>query len=233
MADINGTERITMLDLYNKVTGQAWSMFDGEVESQEEFETNVTTSLNKALTFLYNSYKFPFRERTHVILTRGNKADYSSPEGNITQSVINGKKCFNVLLNNSTPLTYISNYRTLEPKTGTPEYFYTKQDKIYLYPTPDNKYIITIDYLSVYPVCDEEETEKAALENETDYINIPEHLNELFMGALMPLTMWNYLIASESDENSSAYQIQYERAYKQLIKYAKGIDTEKTIGWRD
>ena len=232
MTEINGIERITMLDLYNKVTGQAWSMFDGEVESQDEFETNVTTSLNKALTYLYNSYNFPFRERTYIFWTKNNKADYSCPVGNIIQSIIDGKKGFNVFLNGKTPLTYITDYRTLEEKTGTPEYFYKKQDKIYLYPTPDARYIITVDYLSILPVCSEEEIEKAALENETDYINIPEHLSELFMGALMPLTMWNYLIASESDENSSAYQIQYERAFKQLIKYAKGINTEKRIGWR-
>ena len=40
-----------------------------------------------------------------------------------------------------------------------------------------------------------------------------------------------YAIASETDENYNGYKEQYEEAYKLLIKYSRGIDIDKTIGW--
>ena len=40
---------IKYIDLYNDVTGQPWSMFDGDVESEDEFESTVKLSIQKAL----------------------------------------------------------------------------------------------------------------------------------------------------------------------------------------
>ena len=231
MAIVDGERRLTYLDVYNDITAQAWSMFDSEVESKDEFESNVTTSIRKSLTDLWTSCNFPFRERTHIILTRTGTANYALPAGNIIESTINGKRQYSVFCN-SKPLANNPDCRYIEQVIGEPEYFYIKQDKICFYPVPDKKYMITVDYMSVYPVLSEDMDEKSTLEEETDYINIPEYLQELFMDTLMPLTMWNYLIAAESDENSSAYKIQYERAFKRLAKYAGGIDKNKTIGWR-
>ena len=61
---------ITLIDLYNEITGQAWSMFDGDVEAQDEFETSVTTSIQKALSSIWCSYKFPFRNKTQNFKTK-------------------------------------------------------------------------------------------------------------------------------------------------------------------
>jgi hypothetical protein len=236
MAIVDGEKRLTLLDLYNDITGQAWSMFDSEVEDEDEFETNVMTSIRKALSDLWNSYNFPFRERTHLILTKAGGASYAIPdsatENNIVQTRVNGKHCYSVFCDYQ-PLKYDADCRFEEAKSGKPEKFYFKQDKIYLYPTPDDRYPVTIDYMSMYPVISEDGDEKATLEHETDYIYIPEKYQELFECTLMPLAMWNYLIASETDENSEAYKIQYERAYKQLIKACRGLESDKTIGWKD
>jgi hypothetical protein len=88
-----------------------------------------------------------------------------------------------------------------------------------------------VEYWTIFAACDENGTSKATLEEENDYIDIPEKYEKLFMAALLPLSMV-YAIASDSDENHSGYQRQYDEAYKILCNYARGIETEKTYGWK-
>lgn len=220
---------ITLIDLYNEITGQAWSMFDGEIESQEEFETSVITSIQKALNALWCSYPFPFRERTHLITTKAGVASYNLPNGNIIKKKIGSEQNYAVICDRK-PLQYTNDYETLEEKEGTPELFYIKNDKIYLYPTPDERTLVTIDYLMLFPACNEDGEEKYTLEDDTDYINIPEKYEGLFKCALLPKAMY-YAIASETDENYNGYKEQYEEAYKLLLKYCRGINLDKVIGW--
>ena len=101
----------------------------------------------------------------------------------------------------------------------------------YYYPTPDDNYSVEVEYWTIFAACDEDGTSKATLENENDYIDIPEKYENLFKMALMPLAMV-YAIASETDENHSGYKRQYDEAYKNLIEFSRGIDIEKRIGWR-
>ena len=91
---------ITFIDLYNYMTGQAWSMFDGDVEAIDEFETSVTTSIQKALNSLWCSYKFPFRNKTQVVRVRSGVKSYSTPNGKIAEKTIKGKKVFCVKIGN-------------------------------------------------------------------------------------------------------------------------------------
>lgn len=226
MAD---SENITFLYLYNKVTGQAWSMFDGEVEAKDEFEESVNTSIQKALSALWCSYKFPFRNKDYKIKTRTGVTTYNTPDGNIAKKTIKGRKVYAVKYGKKF-LDYEPDYEVLEEKEGEPEAFFIKNGKIYIYPTPDAAYEINIEYWSTNAACNEDGEEKANLEEETDYINIEEKYNDLFKNALMPLAMV-YLIASETDENYSSYKEQYNRAYKNLVNYCRGIETEKSIGW--
>ena len=67
-----------------------------------------------------------------------------------------------------------------------------------------------------------------SLKNYTDILSIPIHLEELMKEAIITRTMLN-TIASENDENYSAYLKQAYRAYKLLIKYAKGVKLDKTF----
>ncbi|MCM1296183.1 MAG: hypothetical protein NC311_11635 [Muribaculaceae bacterium] len=220
---------ITYIDLYNEMTGQAWSMFDGEVEAVDEFETSVTTSIQKALNTLWNSYKFPFREKTKNIRIKGGNNIYSTPSGNIIKKSINGKKRYLVKID-KTYLEYDDSIELLEDEAGTPEKFTIKNDKIYLYPIPDKNYTLEVEYWSIFSACDENGTSKATLEEEKDYIDISEKYENLFKMALLPLCMM-YAISSETDEYYSGYKKQYEDAYKILIEYTKSIDKEKRIGW--
>lgn len=221
---------ITLIDLYNKVTGQAWSMFDGEIEDADEFESSVTSSIQKALSALWCSYKFPFRNKTLTISTVSGTSNYDTPNGNIAEKTINGSKVYGVKIGNSF-LKYEPDYETLETKSGKPEKFYVKNDKIYLYPTPDDVYSVDVEYWSFFAACTTAGVSKANLVDDTDYIDIPDKYLDLFLNALMPLTMV-YAIASDTDENTSGYQRQYEKAYKNLIEFTRGIEIDKRIGWR-
>lgn len=221
---------ITFLDLYNDMTGQAWSMFDGDAEGIDDFEKSVTTSIQKALNDLWCSYKFPFRNKTMTVKTRSGVNSYSTPNGKIAKKKVNNKQVYGVKIGKNF-LEYEPNFEFLEDESGTPEKFYVKNDKLYLYPTPDDIYKVEIEYWTIFAACDEDGASKATLKEETDYIDIPEKYEVLFKAALLPLCMV-YAIASDSDENHSGYQRQYEDAYKILIDYARGIETEKRIGWR-
>lgn len=221
---------ITFIDLYNKVTGQAWSMFDTEVESQDEFETSVTTSIQKALSALWCSYKFPFRNKSIVINTIAGQNNYNTPNGNIVEKRINNKNVYGIKIGN-TFLEYEPNFEVLEPKEGKPEKFFIKNDELLLYPTPDAEYNVDVEYISIFAAKNKEGEEKATLVDADDYIDIPIKYEQLFLDCLMPLSMV-YLIASDTDENySSYYKPQYDNAYKNLIEFTRGLEIDKTIGW--
>ena len=69
---------------------------------------------------------------------------------------------------------------------------------------------------------------KRFLKNDDDIVDVPPHLEELLKNAVISRAMLNS-IASESDENYSAYKKQSEIAYRLLVKYAKGVGVEKGI----
>ena len=222
---------ITFIDLYNYMTGQAWSMFDGDVEAIDEFETSVTTSIQKALNSLWCSYKFPFRNKTQVVRVRSGVKSYSTPNGKIAEKTIKGKKVFGVKIGNKF-LSYEPDYETLDTtETGEPTKFFVKNDKIFLYPTPDANYNMEVEYWTIFAACNESGDSKATLEEENDYIDIPEKYEHLFKAALAPLCMV-YAIASDSDENHSGYKRQYDEAYKILCDYASGVEIRKRYGWK-
>lgn len=217
---------ITLKDLYNEVTGQPWSMFDGDVESQDEFESTVTLSIQKALGNLWNIYNFPFKLKDYKVTTKQGKAFYNTPIGNIARIGTD----YGIRID-KTPLDYLPDYLTMPEKEGKPEYFYIKNDRLYLYPTPDDVYTVNIEYYALYPAVDgATDEDKYTLINEDDYINIPERYEQIFKNALLPLAMV-YAIASNSDENHSGYQRQYEDALQILIDFSQGVDKYKYKGW--
>ena len=135
---------ITLLDLYNSAASQEWAMYDNDAISDSEFEDSFVLAINKSIIEILASYDFPFRERTHLILTIPNIDTYDMPNGLIKKH-LNGN--FAVKHNSST-LNFIENYLELEPKTGIPESFYIKNNKIIVYPIPKEKGLITIDYMT-------------------------------------------------------------------------------------
>ena len=125
-------------------------------------------------------------------------------------------------------LKRIETPENLDEKSGVPEGFYLNNDKIYLYPTPNEQSIVTIDFITLCIGENKDGEEIFTLKEEDDVVFVPTHLEELLKNAVISRAMLNS-IASESDENFSAYKKQSETAYRLLVKYAKGVDGEKKI----
>ena len=220
---------IKLIDIYNNVAGQAWSMFDAEIESEDEFETSLLSSIQKALTELWCVYPYPFRYKTHNIATQPGVSSYDMPDGNIIKKTIGNVQKYSVKLKNHY-LEYLSDLSEVDYASSIPEYFYIQNDKIIFVPVPDDIYNIEIEYLTLCIGKDFEGKKIFNLKKGSDYIEIPEKYEALFTNALITKSMV-YAIAAISDENYSGYETQFAEAYKRLIQYCKGIDTEVWITW--
>lgn len=215
---------LTFLDLYNTCASQEWSMYDNDAAKTSEFEQSLVIDLNKAVTEILYSYPFSFRERTHVLFTIPNIKSYSVPNGLILKDNMGD---YSVKIN-SRPLKLIKNPLMLTNKQGLPEGFYIKGSKIILYPTPTEKQIVVIDYITLAIGEDKNQEPIFALKEADDVIIIPEHLEEIFKNAVISRTMLKS-ISAESDENYSAYKKQSEVSYRQLVKYSRGVSEEKAV----
>lgn len=214
---------LTLLDLYNTAATQEWSMYDSDAAGKDEFESSLVLAINKAVAEILYSYPFSFRERTHIIITVPNINSYKIPNGIIMKDEA-GNHCIKI---NSKSLKLLKNKPTGD-KYGIPESFYIQGDKILLYPVPMAQSIITLDYITLAIGEDKDGEEIFVLKDDTDTITVPAHLEELLKNAIIARTMLNS-IASEGDENYSAYKKQSETAYRQLIKYSKGVGLDKAV----
>ena len=218
---------LTLLDIYNSVASQAWSMFDDEVDTKAEFENVLISSINKALSDLWCSTDFPFRRRTEYLLIMGGEQGYPLPDGNLAERNIDGKKGYYVSINDKY-LEYVDRIPKISDEKGTPKYFRIDNQNIYFYPVPDKFYEIKTEYYTLAVGTDDTGKSIYSLKNDTDTIDVPEKLEELFKNALITKTML-YAIASEHDENYSSYRKQFETAYKLLLKYTTGITPERKV----
>lgn len=219
---------LTLLDIYNSVASQAWSMFDDEVDTQAEFENVLISSINKALSDLWCSTDFPFRRKTEALLLMEGEQGYPLPDGNLVERNVNGKKGYFVSID-GTYLEYTEDVpNTSSEEQGTPKYFRIDNQNIYFYPVPDKFYEVSTEYYTLAVGSDETGKTLYSLKNDTDTIDVPEKLEELFKNALITKTML-YAIASEHDENYSSYKKQFETAYKLLLKYTNGISPDRKV----
>ena len=220
---------LTFIDIYNEVAGQAWSMYDGDAESIDEMESALKSSINKALSEIWCSYPFPFRNKTFTITTSSGNAQYLTPNGNIIKKTVSGKQVYSVRIGKNY-LEFLDDYETLEDREGTPTGFYIKNDSLFLYPAPDDVYTVTIEYLTLAIGENDFGDSVYFLQNDEDTIDVPEKYENIFKNALITKSML-YAIASEQDENYSGYKEQFDKAYKILISYTAGLDKEKRVYW--
>ena len=179
---------LTFLDIYNEVAGQAWSMYDGDVDSIDEMESALKSSINKALSEIWCSFPFPFRIKTLNITTSQGNAQYSTPNGNIIKKTVSNSQVYSVRIGKNY-LEYLDDFETLEDKEDTPTGFYIKDDNLILYPTPDNTYTVVIEYLTLAIGEDDFGDSVYSLKNDTDTIDIPEKYENIFKNALITKSM--------------------------------------------
>ena len=216
---------LKFIDLYNETASQDWSMYDGDAVSESDFEQPLVISINKAVNEIMYSYPFNFRERTHVLVTIPKVNEYSMPAGIIMKDKSENE--YNIRIN-SVSLKRLDNTNEIKTNLGIPDSFYIRGEKIILSPTPAEKVIVTIDYITLAVAENRLGEEIFNLKNKDDTILVPEYLEEIFKQAVISRTMLNS-IASENDENFSAYKKQSETYYRQLIKYSKGVGLDKSI----
>ena len=215
---------LTLLDLYKSAASQEWSMYDSDLDSDEELENSLLISINKAVGEILYSYPFGFRERTYIFLTQAKKNGYKMPPGIIRKDEA-GRYMIKVNSENVDMLKFLPEN---SDSVGIPQKFFIKNAKLYFYPVPAEKSIVTVDYITLAIGENKLGEEIYSLSDRDDIINIPEYLEEIFKNAVISRTMLN-TIASETDENYSVHKKQSETAYRQLIKYSKGVVADKTI----
>lgn len=220
---------ITFLDLYNECASQPWSMFDADTESIDDFEGALKISINKAISYLWNFQNWSFRLSKMIIKTRSGKNSYTMPDGNLSKKTINGIQKYNIKYNGFY-LDPVIDFEQLKQKSGEPEQFYIENDNLYIYPTPDNIYIINLSYFLLPYGLNKDDEEIYELKQEEDYINIPEKYEILFKNCVISLAMM-YAIADETDENYSGYRKQYDDSLNILLMYCKNNIVDRNIVW--
>lgn len=217
------------MTIYEECAGQPWSMYDNDPADIEDFESAMCVSINKALSHIWNLYPWSFREKKMTIRTKKGRADYNMPNGKILKRSVAKNTKYNVCLG-KTYLDYVEDYEITEDDVGIPTCFYIVDNKIYLYPTPDKQYEVSVRYILSPAGLDNEDNPIYELKNTDDRVNIDVKYETYFKNCLISKAML-YAIAEESDENYSAYQKQYEEALAILIRHCKDKITERRIVW--
>lgn len=220
---------ITFLELYNEVAGQPWSMFDADAESEDDLESALKTSINKAASYLWNLQAWSFRIKEQKSRLVAGKNVLPFPNGKLLKETSNNRTTYGIKCEGKI-LEYLDDTTDLQQKEGTPEYFYIKGENIYFYPIADKNYQIEMSYLLLPYGLNAEEDEIYELVNEDDTLNIPEKYSALFRNCLISLAMI-YAIADENDENHSGYLKQYQDALMTLIDYCNTPLTDRKVYW--
>lgn len=214
---------LTLLDIYNNVTGQSWSVFDTDIESQSEFDSGVLTSIQKALNVLWHSYNFSFRIKRKEIRVLKGKNIYIKPSGMIKK---NGVKIVDENFVETLKEVKEPDIQNLTPKK--PDGFYVISDKLILNNIPDKNYIIIVDYYSSKLGINNQNQGIYNLKNIDDRLDIPEQFEDLFLRTLSTKSMIN-AISSNSSRNFQPYINEFVENYRTLINQLSGVEHEKTI----
>ncbi|MBQ7450380.1 hypothetical protein IJS77_03100 [bacterium] len=214
---------LTLLDIYNNVTGQSWSVFDTDVESQDEFDKGVLTSIQKALNVLWHSYNFSFRLKRKEIKIFEGKNIYTKPAGMIKKDGIK-------LYENEkiTTLTEIEEPKEFLLIPQKPQGFYVISDKIILDKIPDKNYKLVIDYYTSKLGINNQNEGIYNLKNYDDRLDIPPQFEDLFLRVLATKSMVN-AIASTQSRNYQPFVNEFIENYRTLLRQSSGVEHDKTI----
>ena len=220
---------VKLLDLYNEVASQSWSMFDNDAAETDDFEPALISAINKALVEIWVSYPFEFRKREKQILTQKYINRYALPDGTIMRKNTKNGERYSVMICRRY-MDFVENPDELEFAAGKPDSFFIRNNKLCFYPAPDDMYKVNITYYTFAVGKDSDGNPIYALRDENDAIDIPQAYEQLFVNALISKAMM-YVLASPADENYAGYSIQFEKAYRLLIKSVGGRKRTRRISF--
>ncbi len=214
---------VTLLDIYNKVTGQSWSIYNTGIETADEVDSSVLNAIQKALKVIWLGHSYCFRLKNKEIKLISGEYKYNRPSGNIVNSGVR-------LLEKNTILKPTIYTKIKDNSYGEPKYFYIKYNKLCVSPIPEKDYTISVDYNTFYLGKTATGSSIYNLKELTDELDIPEMFEDLFINTLINKSMLNAL-ASGKSELYEPYLQQFIETYKSLVLNTSGLDINMEINW--
>lgn len=219
---------VTAQRLLTELGRRAWSGFNADdMNFDSEDSLQAQTELNFALRYLINLQDFPFRAKEHTIETDNAVEYYKKHDGQIT----------NIYKTDTLEsLQFIGNPEEYEKETyGEPThywiYYNNPKEQIRLYPIPNGIYTYNVVYNQYMPIIDKDrKTKKFEFENASDYLNMPENLEYLFMDCVVLRTM----ITNNKDDQDENYQPmikEFNEAWRVFKKACKPVKLANKVIW--
>ena len=213
---------ITLKEVYEEVTIQSWSIFDSDISTLEDDDAGVISTIKKALNEIWNSYKYSFKLKSKTLTLSANTNSFSKPVGQIKDVYLVDEDGIETkLINSSNDL--------INNNTGMPKEYFFKYNKVFFKPTPVANCNIKVDYYNRYPVLSENGEPQLNFKELTDYIDIREEYEDLFLRALVTRTMALY--PHPNTLINQTYQLQSDKAYKLLIEASDVNAKGRRIVW--
>lgn len=154
-------------------------------QTEEEY-LNVASSCYTVAKRLLNENTFPFNVYQKEFSTSANRNNYNGVDGQIVKDGVTVEE-------NTLPLRYENNWKFLREQTGRPTKFWLdNNEKIYLYPTPDESFKVNVKYKDMRYFLDA--NRNPVLEPEpTATLRMPERLQGAFIDWLKYETLVNYI----------------------------------------
>lgn len=190
---------ITAQRILTELGTRAWSGFNADDMQWDNVDSQqAKTELNFAVRYLINLQDFPFKAKEKLLSVMPNKANYSIPEGQITNIYdVETRESLNFLGSGE------NKDKTI---TGKPDSYWFEYNnptaKLRLYPIPDEAAQLKIVYNQFKPVLTAENETSFEFNNADDFINMPEILEYLFMDCLVLRVM----VTNNKDIEDENYQ---------------------------
>lgn len=211
---------ITLKDIYEAVTTQSWSIFDSDISELEDDDAGVISTIQKALSELWYGHKYSFKVKSKVVNLTSN--NISKPIGEVRNIYLVDED------GDETEIKCTSN-TLISSNVGIPTKYFIKYNKIYFNNAPLESCQVKIDYLNRYPVLSEKGEPQLNFKELTDYIDIREEYEDLFLQALITRTMAIYPHPNQLIH--ATYIKQSEVAFNNLVEASDVNANGRQIVW--
>lgn len=216
---------ITAQRILTELGNRAWSGFNkDDMQFGNEDAQQAITELNFAVRYLINLEDFPFRSKERAFTTSTGNASYNIPDGQVT-SIYN--------VDDYTNLTFLGENTSLDKiQTGKPTSYWVDYknptEKLHLYPIPDDAYNYKVVYNQYKPVMTADNQTAFEFTKATDFINMPQNLEFLFMDCLVLRTMITNN-KDQEDENYVPMINEFNEAWKVFLRASNPTKIKKRI----